>query len=522
MSNVASNSWRLSVLEKDRSSTVRGEASNVGAMVIRASKGTTKPIKISVGQEQRIIDLFGKPSSSYPDVWEAIQYNYQDDIWISAPYADDALLGGVLIKDLGTEAVAAGQDPDTVSTYSFNSDDEYMAIFSKSPHTDDLAIQVTYNSSNDRFTISLYKTEDGGTTYSLLETYTVSVTEGTLDGFGKNIYVEEVLENNDYIQVVVNSGADTSNGFVDDASKVAFVGGDRGSAITVTELTTGWNYFQKIHSYPAKIFMDPTSVDGVQDIFVTLRNTYQKYAFYIFALPGAEDVDDAITTFEGYGLNNSGLAAYWNRGKVKDTYNNSSFWTSLIGPIGAKLAAMDNIFNGGAPAWRDENNHGGQLSAGIIELEYDPTESQLESLDQAGINPIVFYPGYGYMIASHRTCQSPNNLSDNSWIAHRRLFDYIISNILNQVLTYQIVKLNDELHRRLAVSKGITIMDPILSAGLLSDYIIQCDRNNNTDKMLAQRKFIYTVALKVTPYSEEVVLEFINVGQNTEVSEVIA
>jgi len=126
------------------------------------------------------------------------------------------------------------------------------------------------------------------------------------------------------------------------------------------------------------------------------------------------------------------------------------------------------------------------------------------------------------MITSQKTGQSPNNLSDTSWIAHSRLFDYIISNTLKGVLTFQIVKLNDTIHRQMAFSKGFTLMEPILGANLLSDYKIICDLSNNDDVAMAARQFVYSLIVKITPYAEEIVLKFVSVGQSVELDSVVS
>ncbi len=518
----AVDSWRMSVEELDRSSTIRGEANSIGAMVIRASKGNQTPTFISKGKESRIIDLFGNPSTSYPDVWEAIQYNKQDGIWISAPYDATAKLGGVLVSDSGSAGLSTGIDPDAWPTFTFADDTEYFVITAISPYADDLGVKITRNSASGYFTIALYKKNTSGT-FVLKYEKEVSLTVGEKDGFGKFMYIGDVFEDDDYIKVIVNATADVAtNGFTSDATVVAFDKGARGSAITTTEINAGWTEFQSSATYPADIFMDVTSDDGVPASFDTLRSTYQKYKSFLISLPMGENASTAITTKDGYSINNRGLSFYWNHAKVKDNISGQTFWTSQIGKIGTKFAQMDNIFNGGAPAWIDENGHGGQLGPGAIEMEYDPSESDLELLDTNGINPVVIYPGYGVMITSQKTGQSPNNLSDTSWIAHSRLFDYIISNTLKGVLTFQIVKLNDTIHRQMAFSKGFTLMEPILGANLLSDYKIICDLSNNDDVAMAARQFIYSLIVKVTPYAEEIVLKFVSVGQSVELDSVVS
>ncbi len=515
----ASDSWRLSVEELDRSSTIRGDAGSVGAMVVRASKGNTKPTYIAKGKEQRILDLFGSPSSAYPDVLEAIEFNKQDALWVSAPYDAAARLGGVEVSDAGTTVLSVGIDPATYE-HTFGAITDHFVITSISPYADDLGVLVTRNVTSGYWTIKLYRKNVSGANV-LISTNEVSLTIGEKDGFGAFMYIDDVFTDNDYIKVIVNPLSAVTT-FVDDTTVTTFAGGLRGSAITTTEIAAGWAYFQQSNAYKADIFMDTICDSATPGTFDTLRSTYQKYSSYIIMMPSSATAAETITAKDGYSINNRGLAFYWNHAKVKDVFSGQTFWTTLMGRVGAKYAQMVDTFNGGAPAWIDENGHGGQLGSGVVEMAYDPTEGDLQLLDEAGINPIATYPGYGVMITSQRTGQSPGSLSDTSWIAHSRLFDYIISNLLKGVLVYQIVKLNDELHRRMAVAKGETLIDPILAKSLLTDYAIQCDLNNNDDAARAARQFVYTVFVKVTPYSEAIKLQFVSVGQSVEISSLIS
>lgn len=520
------DSWRITINDIDQSQTINASPGNTGAMMVRASKGPVRPILIDTANEKRIINIFGKPSASYPDVWEAIQFNKIAPLWITAPYASDAMLGGVVVGASGTRTLneSDGIDPTALTSFTFGGTTEYFVLAALSPYTDDLGVKVSYDSVSGLFTILLYFTADNGSSWTLIDSYTVSHISGTKDGYGANVFVEEVFSNtsvsSDYLQAFANSTASFTS-FTDDVAVVPLGGGDRGATTTLTEWTTAWNYFQSSNLYTADIFMDTTADDGVPTLFDTLRTSYQKYSEYLIPLPDSAAAT-AVSTKAGYSINNRGLAFYWNRGRVKDTYNNSSFWTSLIGRVGAKHAQMVNVFNGLAPAWIDENSHGGQLGSGIIEMKYDPSQTELETFDTNGINPIVFDPGYGVMITSQKTGKSPTVLSDESWIGHSRLFDYILSTVSEQVLVYQITKLNDELHRQLAASKADQIIAPIKALNLLADYGVQCDLANNDDAARAARKFILTIAVKVNVFSEYIVFNFVQVGQTLDVAQYVA
>ncbi len=600
--------WRIKVEERNLSSTAIPSIGNRGASVIRAGKGPLEPVLIRQADEQRILNIFGKPSSTYPDIWDVIQFNEKADIWVSAP-SKSGKYGGVMVTKTGSKPFVSGFSSQSnvnfslisfeetlgtgdgsTTTFTLTIDDElhynnqsiditvdgisinvtasddaveilttvpdvgsgtyvrssgvltftfdtaptlladikvtytvnrvsdcYFILFNKNPQADDLAVIVTETS--DVFTINAYQKSSGIYTEIESSPYSVSLTPGTKNGFGKNIYITDVFTDDDYFIPVINSALAFST-FVDDTTYVDLAGGSRGSTITITELTLGWNYFKQANKYYADIFFDCTNNSGIPALFNTLRNTYQKYSSYILSLPN-ESSTAAISTKQGYSINNRGIYFYWNWGKVEDTYNNSYFYSPLIGRVAGKFADMVDVYNGLAPSWIDENNHGGQLGSGILELVYDPSESELEDLDTANINPIVFYPNYGVMITSQKT--STTTLSDYSYIGHSRTADYIISNVIDQVLPFQLTKLNDLIHRTTVKSKSEAIVNPLLASpyNLLRQARIVCDETNNTDAVLARREFALTIIIKFTPFSETIKFVFINSEQGVDVNEVV-
>lgn len=617
---MANQSWRIGVSEINLSSIAIASVGNRGASVIRASQGPLKPVLISKGGKQRILNIFGKPSASYPDVWDIIEYNNTADIWVSAP-SKSGLFGGVLVTKTGTVPLTSGLSsigsyvngvfvpsvdlallpvqetlgtgdgsttafsitltdktfynnqsinikvngvtinvsatnaatevlttnpnvgsgtyvratgvlsftfvtppamnaPITANYTTNRSNDVYFILFDVAPEADDTAVKISYNSTTNLFTLNTYQLDSTSLNYNptSLSPYTVSLTPGAKDGFGQNVYISDVLSNDDYFVPVINTSLAVTT-FVNDSANVALNGGYRGVAITNVELNLGWDFFQQSNTYPADIFFDCTADPTIPSTFSTLRNSYQKYKAYICPLPNSNSAT-AITNKQALSISDRGIYFYWNWGLVRNTYTGTPFWSALIGRVAKKHAAMVDVYNGLAPSWIDENGHGGQLGGGIIQLANDPSESDLQLLDTNQINPIIFDPNYGVMIVSDKT--SITTLSDYSFIPHSRVADFIISNIVNNVLPFQLTKLNDTTHRSIVRSQAESIITPLLRApyNLLRDAFVKCDEENNNDEILAQRKFILSCAIKFTPFSETIQLVFVNVEQSIDVREV--
>jgi hypothetical protein len=100
---MAFESWRISVLENNKSPSVSLVTTSIGAVVINALKGNAKPVKIEAKSRQRIYNLFGYYSRYNPQVWDLIQYNDFRPIWVSAPN-NGGTYSGVLVTKTGTQS----------------------------------------------------------------------------------------------------------------------------------------------------------------------------------------------------------------------------------------------------------------------------------------------------------------------------------------------------------------------------------------------------------------------------------
>jgi len=250
----------------------------------------------------------------------------------------------------------------------------------------------------------------------------------------------------------------------------------------------------------------------------TIISTYQNYAYGLTMIPSGNNADAAKTYRQGLGIDYDGMSLYTNWARIKDLYNNSSAWTSQIGKIGVKAALMGNAFDALSFAGIDENNHGGQLRGfDVIEMEYDYDDVDLKTLDEAQINPIIHDPIFGPIVMGDKTLQVSN--SDTSFNGTRRLYNYIISSIISQVLRKQQFKLNDPAHRFVAASLTDQIISPILANSYLSEAKVVCDETNNTTKVLNSRHFVIDVAVKVTANSQFVLLRLTRLSQTQSVAD---
>jgi hypothetical protein len=339
------------------------------------------------------------------------------------------------------------------------------------------------------------------------------------DGYGENIYIENVFEDSDFFVSFLNDSLEFTS-FADDTEYVVFAGGSRGGEFSSVELAVGYEYFKQIRKYPVDVFFDATQIEEASAIFLDLRTNYHKYSRFILPVPNMTVAEALAWTMP---VSDRGISYYYGYFYLRNMYHSSK---KLIGiPMGEVAKKHADImllaFGGLAPAWYDENGMGGQLTGGrVIEALYDPDEAQLQLLDEARINPIVYDSASGPMIVSRRTSVS-GSLSDYSFIDYSGAMDYILKNITSQVLPYQIVKLNDTSHRNIVRSKTNSIIQPMTVApvNVVREYAIRCDGQNNNDEVLAREEFRLEVAVKFTPKSRTIILTFINTPQGSSVEE---
>lgn len=100
------DTFRLNFIDIDQSFNIPvADTAVSGYMVVRAPKGTAEPIYFPRGQATQIHSMLGIPSAHWQDLQDAIDFNNQFGLWISAPAGSDAdyptTYGGMYITSRG-------------------------------------------------------------------------------------------------------------------------------------------------------------------------------------------------------------------------------------------------------------------------------------------------------------------------------------------------------------------------------------------------------------------------------------
>lgn len=337
------------------------------------------------------------------------------------------------------------------------------------------------------------------------------------DAYGENIYIENILGDEQYLfkPVVQNS---TISSFTEDSAFVALTGGSRGSAPADSDIASAYEALKDQNVYPVSLVFDTLGADEVATEFSSLRNGVLKYTS--FAVPTA-DVSAAtiIASPATYRTTSSrGIFCYaltW--GTHTDVFQGNHFLCSNMGLVAERIVTSMLLDPSAQPAYINENGCGGQLKAGIRKLNQSLTDTEAEQLELAKINPVVIDPQYGAMIVGWRTTNSLNNVY--SYIAQSVQADMMIKQIIRDALVPQQGKPNDDLHRTTVTNQTTAILDQFARG--LDARFVKCDATNNTADIMNQQKFVLSVAVRFVAYAKTIVFNFVTTRFGTSVEEAI-
>lgn len=143
----------------------------------------------------------------------------------------------------------------------------------------------------------------------------------------------------------------------------------------------------------------------------------------------------------------------------------------------------------------------------VVRLLNNPTVSQQDTLYDAGINPVVTFPGEGTVLFGDKTGAA--DTSTLSRINVSRLFIYL-RKIISPIARSILFEINDETTRANFRIAAFGVLDRIRGQRGITDFRIICDETNNPPELVQARLFQADILVKPTIAINYVRITFTN------------
>ncbi|RRS09096.1 hypothetical protein EAG18_08225 [Pseudoalteromonas sp. J010] len=310
-----------------------------------------------------------------------------------------------------------------------------------------------------------------------VESFTCALREDAVDGFNKNIFLDNVLEQSNYIRGFANPS------YVGEPADhvlnaIGFAGGDLGGAVMAGHMMQALKEFENSDTYPIKLFMDGGyAVPSYQKALLALCEKRMDCFAFLSTPYSAEASSNYLNEVVDYrnlvlNANSSFGAIYSSHVKIFDKFNNRAVFVSP--EAYAALAVSRTAMN--QEAWYPAAG----LNRGVIKVldvrrRYD--KGEMDRLYAAGINPLRFAAGKGILIWGQKTLSSMPSALDRINV---RMMLITIEPAVRDALENFLFELNDESSRAIASAMVTSYMNGIKARRGVYDFKVVCDDSNNT------------------------------------------
>lgn len=314
-----------------------------------------------------------------------------------------------------------------------------------------------------------------------VETFTASRIEGKKDGYGRNIFLDELLESSNYISGISNPLVDSSvlpAAVTSKLNLIKFVGGDDGAPVTDTNMVFSADLMANKNSYPMTLFLDGGwATVGFQKKLIEICEN-RKDSMAILSVPiSAEFSNNYLNEIVDYrkmtlNANTSHGALFSCHVEITDKFNDR---TIFVAPDGYAAASV-NYSAANYEIWYPPAGFKrGNLNVNDTLIRFK--DGDMDYLYDQGINPIRFYPGKGIAIWGQKTLSSRPSSLDRMNV---RLLLMVIEPAIAEFLEDYLFDLNTDGIRTL-VRIGIeNYMENIKARNGVYDFYVVCDDTNNT------------------------------------------
>lgn len=463
-------------VETDQSFIVGAVANSIGAIVISADRGPTDE-RVLITSNKQFIETFGKPNPNDPSMYAALAFLQQANRLY-------------VVRVINNAAVASLQVDDAALVESFT-----LTANGAGAWGNNLTVDVNA-AVDDIFNITIY--EDG----EQVETFDVSKLETKLNGFGRSLYIEDVINEQSQYVTVVDNVANTSAPAA--ATGLAFTGGaDDSLAPTSSSINTAWDLFAVKEEVEVSLLINAGWADStVQTKMISIAESRQD----CFAILDIPDTDVTVTDMVDYNntdlnANTSYAAMYAGWPYVYDQYNDKYLYVAPSGYVAgvyAKTAQVSEVWYAPAGVRR-----GGLNVLGVSKVF---SEGERDTLYTANINPIQNFTGEGIQVYGQKTLQRQASALDR---VNVRMLLITLEKAISRALKPFVFEFNDTFTRENISSIINNYMEDIKVRRGVYDYATICDTSNNTPTVIDQNKLLVDLYVKPTRVAEFIKLNVI-------------
>jgi phage tail sheath protein FI len=427
--------------------------------------------------------------------------------------------------------VAVCSNSNTFSTW------PYKNYFTSAPGTSPYAAAV--GGSDDELHIAVIDSKGffTGTANTVVETYPFlsKASDATLNG-ESNYYRQVIFNNSKYIYVMdpVDHANTSSGTFVDDwdqpAANIAFavttnqlitLSGGRDSVLADADLTNGWDLFKNKETVDISLAITgDANVVVQQHVIDSIVNSRMDCVAFISPLKanvvnaaGSESTN--ITTWltslarsSSYVVADSGWKYQY------DKYNNTYRWIPLNADIAGLCVYTDTIRD----PWFSPAGFNRGAIKNCVKLAWNPSKTYRDALYNAGVNPVVSFPGQGTVLFGDKTLQAKPSAFDR--INVRRLF-IVLEKAISTAAQYSLFELNDEFTRAQFVALVTPFLRDIQGRRGITDFKVVCDTTNNTGQVIDTNRFVGDIYIKPARSINYIQLNFVAVATGVDFTTVV-
>ena len=197
-----------------------------------------------------------------------------------------------------------------------------------------------------------------------------------------------------------------------------------------------------------------------------------------------------------------------------DKYNDVYRYVPLNGDTAGLMVRTDNQRD---PWFSPAGFNRGNVK-NVVKLAFNPNKAERDVLYQAGVNPVVSFPGQGTVLFGDKTMLANPSAFDR--INVRRLF-IVLEKAIAVAAESSLFEFNDEFTRAQFRNLVEPFLRDVQGRRGITDFSVVCDSTNNTAEVVDRNEFVGDIFIKPNRSINFIQLNFVAVRSGVEFSEVV-